>query len=127
MPTDKLIIKAKAVVSNQHVYHNFMPNKFTGCCNIHNLTRNVLWGSFKLSNPTSTDTNDIYQLVHLKFLQISDKTTSSPPGSLTGLYSKALLQIRSMSFRKSLAVGYWCMSILDRTVERSMGCLITAL
>lgn len=53
------------------------------------------------------------------------KSANSPPGSLSGLYSKALLQMRSISFRKSPAVRYWCKSILDKTVERSIGCLIT--
>lgn len=46
--------------------------------------------------------------------------------SLFGLYSRALLQIRSTSSRNSLPVWYWCMSILDIIVDRSMGLEITS-
>lgn len=52
--------------------------------------------------------------------------SSSPPGSLSGLYSKALLQIRSISTRKSFAVMYWWASIFVMTVDRSIGCRITS-
>lgn len=50
----------------------------------------------------------------------------SPPGSLSGLYSKALLQMRSTSTRKSLTVKYRWVSILVMMVDRSIGCRITS-
>lgn len=60
------------------------------------------------------------------FMSMPVEFSSSPPGSLSGLYSKALLQMRSMSSRKSFAVRYWRVSILVMTVERSIGCRITS-
>lgn len=49
-----------------------------------------------------------------------------PEGSLSGLYSRAFCEMRSVSSRNSLTVLYWWRSILERTVDKSIGFLITS-
>lgn len=51
---------------------------------------------------------------------------SLPSGCLSGLYSKALLVIRSMSSKNSLALVYLCMLILFIMVDRSIGFFTTS-
>lgn len=84
----------------------------------------ALWRIWRSGDNTHTHTSKYGHSFHGKTSVSSSSVL--PEGSLSGLYSRAFCEMRSVSSRNSLTVLYWWRSILERTVDKSIGFLITS-